>query len=114
METRVAHVHRDSYDIYIGRRGHGFLYSSPFHKPLGMGRDRGEAHAGREKAIIAFAIYWFSPAQASLRKMARESLTGKILGCWCAPEWCHGDIIAGYLNWKERQNDLDCSSSDRE
>ena len=94
-ETKVVHVHHAPYDAYVGRKGWGFLHDSPFHKPRGMG-----GHTGRENAIIEFAIYWFSPAQQPLRKMALESLAGKTLACWCAPLWCHADIIAGYLNWK--------------
>ncbi|WP_197289115.1 DUF4326 domain-containing protein [Nocardia sp. NRRL S-836] len=28
---------------------------------------------------------------------ALGELAGKALGCWCAPRWCHGDILAGIL-----------------
>jgi hypothetical protein len=100
METSVVHVHKAPYDVYVGRRGWGFISDSPFCKPRGMGHGQ-----GREAAIIEFAIYWFRLDNQPLRKMARECLTGKTLACWCAPEWCHADIIAGYLNWKEKQKE---------
>lgn len=102
MKTTVVHVSQDPYDVYVGHRRPGIAAGdSPFCKPWSMG-----GH-GRDFAMIAFALYWFSPEQAPLRKMARESLTGKRIACWCAPQWCHADIIAGYLNWK---NSLDNGS----
>jgi len=95
METKVVHVSREPYDYYIGhKRPNIATADSPFCKPWSMGGQ------GREYAIISFAVYWFSPPQAPLRKLARDLLAGKILACWCAPLWCHGHIIAGYLNWK--------------
>lgn len=29
---------------------------------------------------------------------ALGELSGKALGCWCAPERCHGDVLAGILH----------------
>jgi hypothetical protein len=29
-----------------------------------------------------------------LVERARRELRGKVLGCWCAPEPCHGDVLA--------------------
>ena len=31
--------------------------------------------------------------QESLRNKIKNELKGKILGCWCKPLPCHGDII---------------------
>jgi hypothetical protein len=37
------------------------------------------------------------PTQPDL--MARlPELKGKVLGCWCAPEACHGDILSEFAN----------------
>lgn len=33
-----------------------------------------------------------------------HELGGKVLGCWCKPGPCHGDILAGFLN--NIENDL--------
>lgn len=27
-----------------------------------------------------------------------EELRGKVLGCWCAPQGCHGDVLIKLLN----------------
>lgn len=56
---------------------------------------------GRGGAIRKFAEWWYAPAQKKLREMSlREIPTDCKLGCWCSPQSCHGDIIAGYINWK--------------
>jgi hypothetical protein len=31
-----------------------------------------------------------------------EELDGKVLGCWCKPDGCHGDILIKLLNEKKR------------
>jgi len=34
---------------------------------------------------------------------ALPTLKGKVLGCWCAPEACHGDVLARLANGGERE-----------
>lgn len=34
-------------------------------------------------------------------RSATLRLSGRVLGCWCAPLPCHGDIIAEWLNERE-------------
>jgi hypothetical protein len=29
---------------------------------------------------------------------AKRELKGKVLGCWCSPKACHGDILAKIAN----------------
>jgi len=36
--------------------------------------------------------------QPDLLHMARDELKGKILACWCAPEACHGHVLARIAN----------------
>ena len=36
--------------------------------------------------------------QPELIQQAREELKGKVLGCWCYPELCHGDVLAGIVD----------------
>lgn len=33
------------------------------------------------------------PMQAPLVERAKRELRGKILGCWCKPLDCHGDVL---------------------
>ncbi len=93
-KSKVVHCRKARFDAYIGRafrEFQGTRYGNPFH----LGKD-----GNRYDVIVKFANYWYAPEQKKLREHAVNYLTGQILGCWCAPELCHGDIIAGYVNWK--------------
>jgi hypothetical protein len=55
----------------------------------------------REDAVSKFAEYFYSEHGRKLRERALlEIPDGAKIGCYCAPLSCHGDIIAGYLNYK--------------
>ena len=59
---------------------------------------------GRDGAVLKFIEYWYAPKQKYLREVALKLIPQNAkLGCWCAPGRCHGDIIAGYLNWKRSE-----------
>ncbi|MGD9564460.1 MAG: DUF4326 domain-containing protein [Pyrinomonadaceae bacterium] len=34
-----------------------------------------------------------------------EELRGKVLGCWCSPKVCHGDVLARLLNAPHRNRE---------
>ena len=74
------------------------IYGNPFtHLSYGLGIKVDT----REESIRRFAIFWYAPMQASLRRQALRDISKNArLGCVCFPKLCHGDIIAGYLNWK--------------
>ena len=73
---------------YIGR-------PSPFGNPFAI------LDHGREIAIRMFIIYWYAPEQKWLRQLALDTIPQDAkLGCFCFPKSCHGDIIAGYINWR--------------
>lgn len=95
--VRVVHVRKASFDHYIGRAWAEFSaspYGNPFH-----------AHEGI--AILKFAEWWYAPEQKRLREKAlTEIKEGDTIGCWCKPRSYHGDIIAGYLNWKRQEKTL--------
>ena len=84
--TRVSCIVKKAahYDVYIGRANprNRSPPASPWANPF-----RGE------HAIERFRKYLTAPKQAWLRKRLPE-LRGKILGCWCHPLACHGDVLA--------------------
>lgn len=95
----VVHCQRSPYDVYIGRdnprlglRDIGFSnrYS---HKPMSRAEFR---VATRDEAVERFQ----SDTLADLEFMERirRELKGKILGCWCAPKRCHGEVLAAIAN----------------
>ena len=77
--TCVVHCKRDPYDVYIGR-------GSKWGNPYVIGRD-----GTREEVIIKYCDYIASKPELLA---AVAELRGKVLGCWCAPKTCHGDVLA--------------------
>lgn len=86
MSTQTPVVSKRSgaaFDVYIGR---GSIWGNPF--PIGP-------NATREQVIVAFELHLL----ASPKLLARVSeLHGKRLQCFCAPEPCHGDVLAHYAD----------------
>ncbi|HLA96525.1 MAG TPA: DUF4326 domain-containing protein [Pyrinomonadaceae bacterium] len=91
QQTRVVHCKKDRFDVNIGRPskcGNPFTHLS----------DRRTRAAfivrSREEAIQRYEEYLFSSGLIS----DIEELRGKVLGCWCRPIACHGDVLARLLN----------------
>lgn len=87
MTTTVVNLrHEDAYDVYIGRPGE---FGNPYTVQT----------YGREKAIELYRKHFYARLQREPAFKAQvHALKGKVLGCFCKPEACHGDIIAQYLN----------------
>jgi len=81
--TLVVHCKRASYDVYIGR-------PSKWGNPYRVGVD------GTREEVIAKYRAWLLK-QPKLMAVLPE-LRGEVLGCWCAPEACHGDVLAEMAN----------------
>lgn len=93
MRTVVVNVESGAeYDVYIGRAGQG--QDGYFGNPC--------AGRNREEKIAAFKRY-FEARVASDRTYRDRvlALKGKRLGCFCAPQSCHGDVIAAWLDRDE-------------
>ena len=91
MPRWVVHCKKEAYDVYIGRAvPRSGLKASVWGNPFKLGKD------GPREEIMAKFRAWL-PTQPEL--MARlPELKGKVLGCWCAPEACHGDILSEFAN----------------
>lgn len=87
----VVHCKKEPFDVYIGRPG---PWGNPFsHKP----QSRAEVKVdSREEAIACYEEYLRQNPEL-IEKVKRE-LKGKVLGCWCAPKACHGDVLARIAN----------------
>jgi hypothetical protein len=79
----VVHCKRKKFDIYIGR-------PSKWGNPFKIGND------GNREEVIKKYEQWIKQ-QPDLLKLI-PTLKGKILGCYCAPNECHGDILAKMAN----------------
>ena len=52
-------------------------------------------HGDRQQIIAAYREHLdHSPAL----KLRLPELRGKVLGCWCHPEPCHGDVLCEAVN----------------
>jgi len=79
MPTRVVHCKRERFDLYIGR-------PSRFGNPFVVGR-----HRTREECLDHYRE-WLQTQPRLVAELPR--LRGKVLGCWCTPWPCHGDVLA--------------------
>lgn len=98
----VVHCKRGAYDEYVGRgSGERGRWGNPFsHKPGTRARYR---VATREEAIAAHRKWLWAEVKAervALEELA--ALAGKVLGCWCAPQRCHGETLAAAALWAKR------------
>jgi hypothetical protein len=85
--AKVVHIHKENYDVYIGRPG---KWGNPFI----MGED------GTRFEVIKKYQEWIQ-TQPDLIVEAKAILKGKILGCFCSPLLCHGDILLEIANSEE-------------
>ena len=93
--TTLVNMKHDDYDIYIGR-------GSKWGCPYTIIKDRPtlakEIVNTKEEALSKYREY----VLASPELMASlDELDGKILGCFCKPEPCHGDVLLSLLSQKK-------------
>lgn len=90
--TTVVNLKVSSYDVYIGRAGRGQdgYFGNPI--KLKIGDSKGST-------LAKYKEYFDNRVQHDTEFRNKIlSLKGKVLGCFCKPHACHGDIIAEYLN----------------
>lgn len=91
MSRWVVHCKKDTYDVYIGRANpRSGMKASPWANPFKIGKD------GTRKEVMAKHREWLKEQPELLARL--PELKGKILGCWCAPEECHGDLLSELAN----------------
>jgi hypothetical protein len=91
IPTRVVHWRKEPYDVYVGR---GSVYGNPF--TFKDGTTAKFRVATREEAILRFEE-WIQ-TKPGLLALVRKELRNKILGCWCSPAPCHGEVLARIAN----------------
>jgi hypothetical protein len=82
--SSVVNKYHGAYDVYIGR---GSKWGNPFH--IGQ-------HGSREEVVHKYEMY-LAERLDLIRDIGTE-LRGKRLGCFCAPQLCHGDILCKYVD----------------
>lgn len=87
--NKVVHCKSQPYDVYIGR-------PSKWGNPFVIGKD------GTRDEVIQKYADWIK-TQPELMAALPE-LKDKVLGCWCRPYKCHGDILTKLANPSENLN----------
>lgn len=86
-KTKVVHCKKEKYDVYIGR-------PSKWGNPFTIGKD------GTRKEVIEKYKNWLLENDELLSDIIE--LDGKVLGCWCKPNACHGDVLVEILDYIEK------------
>lgn len=91
MKRLVVHCKKAAYDVYVGR-------PSPFGNPFShqSGTKAQFLVATRAEAISRFEEWLLT--QPELVQRVKRELRGKVLGCWCAPQLCHAEVLARIAN----------------
>jgi hypothetical protein len=76
--SSVVHCKKAPFNVYIGR-------PSQWGNPFTIGKD------GTREEVIAKYREWISDQPLMIARL--RNLKGKILGCWCHPKPCHGDVL---------------------
>jgi len=85
----VVHCKKDRYDVYIGRPSKW-----------------GNPYSHLENTLADFQVNTREEAIEKYREWIRDQshllnslfeLKDKVLGCWCSPKPCHGDVLIELL-----------------
>jgi hypothetical protein len=89
-EALVAWAKEQGRFVYVGRQARGGWKESEWCNPFQEGK-----HGDRAAVISAYREHLeHSPGL----KARLGELRGKVLGCWCHPLPCHGDVLCEVLS----------------
>jgi hypothetical protein len=104
--TRVVNKHHGvPYDVYIGR---GSKWGNPF---THMDDTTATYRVGSRDEAISRYLDWIFEQRELLADL--HQLRGKVLGCYCFPAPCHGEVLARLADtsrWVDDKIILECST----
>lgn len=89
----VVHCKREPFDVYIGRPS---KWGNPIKLMNNTLTERRQVLAAYKDLIESG--YLADALGPEWREIVRRELRGKVLGCWCSPLACHGDVLAEIAN----------------
>ncbi len=99
-KTKVVNFKKDQYDIFIGR-------PSKWGNPFKIRKD------GTRDEVIQKYRDWLLNSDKPIGKYdpkyVRENLRllrGQVLGCWCKPKPCHGDVLVELIEKEKKRHDM--------
>ena len=98
--TRVVNKRNDKYDVYIGRPS---IWGNPFSH---LRESLADTKVNTRRESIEKYREWIKTQPELLYRI--PELKGKVLGCWCAPLPCHGDVLAELADgWEQLELELE-------
>lgn len=86
--TKLVNLRHEKYDVYIGR-------GSKWGNPYIIGR-----HGDRKRVVAKHREHlWCQYLSGLITDQDLLKLDGKTLGCFCAPELCHGENIISLIEY---------------
>jgi len=96
VKTGVVNLRKEPYEVYIGRPS---IFGNPMRIDERVHQKPGPVTRG--EAIAWYREYFYAKIKQSPEfRLEVEKLRGKVLGCFCKPLPCHGDVIVEYLDGK--------------
>lgn len=96
-ECKVVNKYQSKYTVYIGR---GSKWGNPY-THLTSNTKAKYVVASRQDSIEAFARDLGN--DIVLLRAVRKELQGQVLGCFCKPKSCHGDVLAKVANMTDNE-----------
>jgi len=87
MKTKVVHHAKEPYDVLIDR-------TTKWGNPFKIGAD------GTRSEVIEKFREWALLNNEFMESL--DELDGKVLGCWCKPNACHGDVIVELVECRKK------------
>ena len=94
MKRQVVHFKKEPFNVYIGRPS---KWGNPFTHIKDKYTIAKFIVNSREEAVQAYKE-WITLGEGQYLLKDLHELKGKILGCWCKPQSCHGDVLAELVN----------------
>ena len=103
---KVVNMYKEKYDVYIGRSRRGEPYNK-WCNPYKIDDSKGDT---REVVLEKYRIYlWQQIKDGNISIEDLLNLDNKVLGCFCKPKNCHGDIIAKAVEWAKTRGKINDS-----
>lgn len=92
MNTSIVNITKEKYDVYIGR---GSKWGNPF---TSKNSKYDIIKTSSRKESIKLYEEWLVNGDGKYLLNDLHELKGKVLGCFCKPKSCHGDVLVKLVN----------------
>jgi hypothetical protein len=100
MCKKVANINDEECDIYIGRPS---KWGNPYSSKNGtLAKYKVDT---REEAISKYKE-WITVGEGKHLLNDLHELKGMVIGCWCKPSRCHGDVLYDLYNERYRNKSI--------